>query len=241
MPGIGLVTDGLAPWLGFGTCGSSRRSGQAGPVLFAADLLARRADRMRDTRFIVPVARRSLGISALLIEAAGHGHDDRDLRASPSPSCSCRHADRTLLKVARRLRRLGAVVLGIVAPYRRDRSCSLPQPAGPPVRHRLPGRPVAIGLGTGHLVRPRPRGRPGRRPAILPNAHTDFIFAVIGEELGFVGCVVVVGLFFAFAMLGIRAAMRAPDRFGTLLAAGITAWIVVQASSTSAPSSACCR
>jgi cell division protein FtsW len=63
----------------------------------------------------------------------------------------------------------------------------------------------------------------------LPNAHTDFIFAVIGEELGLIGSLIVLGLFFAFAVLGTRAALRAPDRFGMLLAAGITVWVVAQA------------
>ena len=63
----------------------------------------------------------------------------------------------------------------------------------------------------------------------LPNAHTDFIFAIIGEELGLVGSLAVVALFVVFAVLGVRAAARAPDRFGMLLASGITAWIVVQA------------
>ncbi len=63
----------------------------------------------------------------------------------------------------------------------------------------------------------------------LPNAHTDFIFAIIGEELGLVGCCAVLALFIAFAVLGVRAASRAPDRFGVLLAAGITVWIVGQA------------
>ena len=63
----------------------------------------------------------------------------------------------------------------------------------------------------------------------LPNAHTDFIFAIIGEELGLVGCFLVLGLFIAFAVLGVRAALRAPDRFGVLLAAGVTAWVVGQA------------
>jgi cell division protein FtsW len=52
---------------------------------------------------------------------------------------------------------------------------------------------------------------------------------VIGEEVGLVGCLVVISLFVAFAVLGIRAALRAPDRFGTLLGTGITAWILVQA------------
>src|SRR5258706_8298888 len=63
----------------------------------------------------------------------------------------------------------------------------------------------------------------------LPNAHTDFIFAIIGEELGLIGCFIVIGLFVALGVLGIRAAIRAPDHFGALLAAGITMWIVGQA------------
>ena len=63
----------------------------------------------------------------------------------------------------------------------------------------------------------------------LPAAHTDFIFAVIGEELGLLGCALVVGLFALIAVIGIRTAARAPDRFGTLVAAGATAWIVGQA------------
>ena len=63
----------------------------------------------------------------------------------------------------------------------------------------------------------------------LPYAHTDFIFAIIGEELGLVGAAVVVGLFVALGVLGARAAQLAPDRFGMLLAAGVTAWFGVQA------------
>src|SRR5262249_35141518 len=65
----------------------------------------------------------------------------------------------------------------------------------------------------------------------LPNAHTDFIFAIIGEELGFVGCLVVLGLFAGFGLVGFHVARRAPDAFGTLVAAGVTAWIVGQAAS----------
>jgi cell division protein FtsW len=66
-------------------------------------------------------------------------------------------------------------------------------------------------------------------PGSLPYAHTDFIFAIIGEELGLVGVSVVIGLFIVFGALGLRAAARCPDRFGQLLAGGITAWILVQA------------
>ncbi|MFN8232549.1 MAG: putative lipid II flippase FtsW [Actinomycetota bacterium] len=63
----------------------------------------------------------------------------------------------------------------------------------------------------------------------VPNAHTDFIFAIIGEELGFVGGLVILGLVVLLVYAGIRIAVRAPDTFGRLLAAGITAWIGLQA------------
>ncbi len=63
----------------------------------------------------------------------------------------------------------------------------------------------------------------------LPNAWNDFIFAIIGEEFGFVGAAGVVALFLLLAYAGIRTALRAPDTFGALLAVGITAWLCLQA------------
>jgi cell division protein FtsW len=63
----------------------------------------------------------------------------------------------------------------------------------------------------------------------LPNASNDFIFAIIGEEFGFLGAGLVVGLFLVLGYAGIRTALRAPDTFGALLAAGITAWLCLQA------------
>ena len=63
----------------------------------------------------------------------------------------------------------------------------------------------------------------------LPEAHTDFIFAIIGEELGVIGTLSVLGAFTFLAWRGIRASLRAPDTFGALLAGGITAWVTVQA------------
>jgi cell division protein FtsW len=63
----------------------------------------------------------------------------------------------------------------------------------------------------------------------LPLAHSDFIFAVIGDELGFVGTFAVIGGFALLVWLGIQAALGAPDRFGMLLAGGIAAWFGVQA------------
>ena len=63
----------------------------------------------------------------------------------------------------------------------------------------------------------------------LPEAHTDFIFSIIGEELGLVGCTVVIGLFIAVVGAGVLAGRRAPDTEGMLVAVGISSWIGIQA------------
>ena len=63
----------------------------------------------------------------------------------------------------------------------------------------------------------------------LPNGHNDFIFAVIAEELGVVGCFVVLGLFAVLAYTGLRIARRVPGTFRRLVAAGITVWLAGQA------------
>lgn len=65
-------------------------------------------------------------------------------------------------------------------------------------------------------------------PGRLPEAHTDFIFSIIGEELGLPGALIVVGLFLALGYAGIRIAMRTRDTFARLAAAGITGWLMVQ-------------
>jgi cell division protein FtsW len=63
----------------------------------------------------------------------------------------------------------------------------------------------------------------------LPNAHTDFIFAIIGEETGLIGGLTVISLFVALAVAGWTVSSRAPDPFGRMLAAGITVWLSFQA------------
>jgi len=62
----------------------------------------------------------------------------------------------------------------------------------------------------------------------LPEAHTDFIFAVVGEELGFVGAVAVVALFAVLVWRGLRVGLRAPDPFGAYLALGVTVLVATQ-------------
>jgi cell division protein FtsW len=63
----------------------------------------------------------------------------------------------------------------------------------------------------------------------LPNASNDYIFAIIGEEFGLIGAGIVILLFVGLAYSGIRVSLTAPDTFGALLAAGITAWLCIQA------------
>jgi cell division protein FtsW len=63
----------------------------------------------------------------------------------------------------------------------------------------------------------------------LPTPHTDSIFAIVGEELGLVGCLLIISLFALLAYRGFRIAREAPDSFGGLLCVGITSWITIQA------------
>lgn len=72
-------------------------------------------------------------------------------------------------------------------------------------------------------------GASQQKLSYLPAAHTDFIFAVWAEEMGLVGTLTMAGLFVALLILGVYAAMHARDLFGTLLAAGITSLIAIQA------------
>lgn len=72
-------------------------------------------------------------------------------------------------------------------------------------------------------------GSSKQKLAWLPEAHTDFIFAIIGEELGFIGCLLVIGLFWTFVHRGLVIASRCPDMYGKLLAVGITFSIGFQA------------
>jgi len=85
---------------------------------------------------------------------------------------------------------------------------------------------IAVGSGGQHGLG-FAQGR--QKLLFLPFAHSDFIFAVIGEELGLIGALIVVLVFAVFLWRGMRAALRAPDRFGMLLGIGIVVGIVAQA------------
>lgn len=121
-----------------------------------------------------------------------------------------------------------AMYFALSAPYRRARLFSFINPWNAP---RGAGYQVIqsyIALGTGS-VKGIGLGMSRQKFLYLPNAHTDFIFAIIGEELGLLGTVTVLVLVGLLAYGGLRIAGRAPDEMGKLLAAGITALIVIQA------------
>jgi len=85
-----------------------------------------------------------------------------------------------------------------------------------------------ISLGSGGLFG-RGLGDSVQKAGYLPNPFTDSIFAVTGEELGLVGCALIIGLFVLLAFRGLRIGRRSPDAYGALLACGITCWLVTQA------------
>src|SRR5205823_13769525 len=72
-------------------------------------------------------------------------------------------------------------------------------------------------------------GASRQKTGYLPLPYIDSIFAIIGEELGFIGCTIIVALFLFLAFRGFRLARRTQDVYGALLATGITAWLVLQA------------
>jgi cell division protein FtsW len=80
------------------------------------------------------------------------------------------------------------------------------------------GGPFGLGLGNGM-----------QKVFFLPEPHNDFIFAVIGEELGLIGTTAILACFAVIAWRGLRAALLAPDRFGTLLGIGIAMMVGLQA------------
>ena len=84
-------------------------------------------------------------------------------------------------------------------------------------------------MGSRRLVRARAWAPAGRSGAACPHAETDFIFAIIGEELGLIGTLVVLALFGLLGYAGLRVATRVKDPFVRLAAAAAVAWILGQA------------
>jgi len=122
----------------------------------------------------------------------------------------------------------GGMALVMNAGYRSDRLQSFLDPWQDPSGLGFHIIQLLIALGSGGLFG-LGLGASRQKFFYVPGAHTDGVFAIIGEETGFVGCVVVVVLFAALVYRGFRIMQQAPDQFGSLLAAGIVSWIAFQA------------
>jgi cell division protein FtsW len=229
VPGVGLSVNGSSRWLGVGSWRlQPSELAKLALVLFSADLLTRRADRMHDVRSTFWPVIAVMALLALLIMAQPDmGTTGIVLAVAFALSFVAGTPVKALAKAAGAMGAVGFVA-GMVAPYRRDRLLTFLHPFKDAGNTGYQIVQSYVSLGSGGLFG-RGLGNGIEKWGFLPNPYTDFIFAVIAEETGLLGTIVVVLLFAGFAVLGVRAAVRAPDRFGTLLATGITAWIVVQA------------
>jgi cell division protein FtsW len=226
LPGIGIKVEGARRWIGMGAVGfQPSELAKVVLLVFTADVLTRRADRIDDTYATVVPVIAVLGVFAALVMA------EPDLATSielgfivVSVLVVAGVPGRALAKVFSG----GAVlttIFALVEPYRRQRMFTFLHPWHDVANKGYQISQSLIALGSGGATGAG-LGNGRAKWQFLPAAQTDFIFAIIGEELGLFGTLMIVGLFAVFAVAGYRVAMRAPDRFGALLAAGVTTWVV---------------
>ena len=110
----------------------------------------------------------------------------------------------------------------------RERITSFTQMLSDPSHTSFQLQQSLIAIGSGGLLG-HGLGTSQQKLGYLPLPHSDSIFAVLGEEMGLIGCLIVVGLFAVLAYRGFKIAAQASDVFGALLAAGATSWIVLEA------------
>ncbi|MGI9649091.1 MAG: putative lipid II flippase FtsW, partial [Acidimicrobiia bacterium] len=122
---------------------------------------------------------------------------------------------------------LAALLLAMAADYRWDRVTGFMDPFSDPLGTGFQGVQSLFALGTGGFFGVG-LGASRARWEFLPNAHTDFIYAIIGEETGLIGAGAVLLLLAVFTLAGVAVAIRARDDFGRMLATGIVAWLAVQ-------------
>ncbi len=229
IPGMGVMVGGSSRWISVGPISfQPSEVAKLALILFAAEVFARKKERTLKIRAhaflpLVPV----LGAFALLVllqpdlgttillGAIGLGM----LFVAGAPF---RHVG---------LMGAGGIVLGAIAalsePYRRARILAFRDPWADPLNTGYQTIQSLIALGSGGWWGVG-LGASRQKWLYVPNAHTDFIFAILGEEMGLLGTLVVLGLFAFITYLGFGIARDAPDRFGMLVAAGITIAIACQ-------------
>ena len=229
VPGLGRVVNGARRWIGFGSLYlQPSEIAKLSMVLFCAGSLAARQEKI--TSFIKGVVPQLL----ILLLVFGLILKEPDLGTALAIGGTVF----VLLFIAgakvSHLSSLGIVgVVGIVVailvePYRLKRLLAFSDPWSDPLDtgYHIIQSLYAIGSGGMFGVG---LGRSREKFLYLPEPHTDFIFAILGEELGFIGTITVIVLFFLFAWRGFKIAISAPDIYGSLVAAGLTTMIVMQA------------
>ena len=229
IPGIGQVRNDTRRWLGYGNAiFQPAELAKITTVLFLADSVTRRRDKMKNLVMGLGPYLLVLGITFALVLM------EPDLGTAVAIAGS---AVVVIFVGGVRLAHLGVLsaaafpVLWWAAmgeEYRRNRLLAFLHPWDDPGGAGWQIIQALYALGTGGPFGTG-IGYSRQKWFYLPEPHTDFIFAVLGEEMGFFGTCLVVLLFFAIAWRGYRAAMAAPDRFSCLLAGGLTSLIVLQA------------
>jgi cell division protein FtsW len=196
-------------------------------VLYGAHLLATRPKMIRGIGPMMPyLGAVALACALVVIEP--------DLGTA---IVACAATAMLVIAAGARLRDLGllagalgiAVLLAIaIEPYRMERVTGFIDPSADPEGSGFQATQAKIALGSGGVFGVG-LGESLQKAFYLPEAHTDMIAAVIGEELGLLGIVALVALYGLFGYAGLRIAQKARDRYGKLLAAGLTSLVLVQA------------
>ena len=229
LPGVGVAANGASRWLAVGPLTvQPSEFAKLGTLLIVAVILAHRAKPPQTLRDLLFPLGALVGLVCALIM----------IQPDLGTTLAVMVMVFAVLVAAGTARRALAELLGIglvlggfliyMAPYRRDRIFAFLDPWSQSAdgAYQVVQSMIAIGSGGVFGVG---LGGSVQKVNFLPEAHTDMIFAVIGEELGLIGTLIVVGLFGAFAWAGATIAMRTRDPFQRLLAAGATALIVGQA------------
>lgn len=197
-------------------------------IVFAAALLERRMHRVNEIAFaLLPVGIITFALAALIILEPDFGTAAILVLIVTAVVFAAGLSYRYLLGTALVLLPT-ATALILSSPYRRRRLVSFLDPWSEPLGDGFQLIQSLIAVGSGGLFG-RGLMEGVQKMFYLPEAHNDFIFAVIAEELGLVGTMAVLFCFAVIAWRGMRTALLAPDRFGSLLAIGLTMMVALQA------------
>jgi cell division protein FtsW len=228
VPGIGMERNGATRWLGYGSLSiQPSELVKLTLIIFWADLLARRAKWIDDCRLtLVPVLLTFLAAAGMIMLQPNLGTTAIIFAVMIAMLFVAGTAGRWIAAVLAAGIAAGAA-FAILFPWRWKRISAFLDPwkdaQGVGYQTIESKSALANGGVTGTGL-----GEGRAKWGFLPEAHTDFIFSVIAEETGFMGGLLVIALLIALAVVGFQVAMKAPDRFGALLATGITAWFIVQ-------------